>query len=164
MSNYMIIKIVSVGSIKSNNLKQLIFEYQKKINHFVKLEFIEIKESLITDENNYTIINNALQKEGVQMMKYINKKSFVVVNAIEGKQYNSTEFSNFISEIIDNPIYSELVFIIGSSHGVSNEIKIKANALVSFSKMTFPHQLFNLILCEQLYRAFTIKKNIKYHK
>lgn len=158
------IKIISVGNIKSPNLKQLIFDYQKKINHFIKLEFIELKEILISDEDNKNIINNALDKEGVQISKYINSKSFVVVNAIEGKQYDSQEFSTFVSSVIDNPIYNELIFIIGSSHGISKDIKSKANVLISFSKMTFPHQLFNLILCEQIYRAFTIIKNIKYHK
>lgn len=158
------IKIISVGSIKSPNLKQLINEYQKKISYFAKIESIEIKESFISNEENRTLINNALEKESTQIIKHINKKSFVVVNAIEGKQCNSYEFSNFMLNIMENPLYNELIFIIGSSHGISKIIKDLANALISFSKMTFPHQLFNLILHEQLYRAFTIIKNIKYHK
>lgn len=160
----MTLKIISIGNIKNNELKKIINEYEQKIKHFIKLEIIELKECLINNENSNSEIQMALKKEAENILKYINNKSYLIVLNIDGKLLDSCQLSDHIKSVINNPIYNELIFIIGSSHGLDESIKKIAHLNLSFSKMTFPHQLFKLILLEQIYRSFTIIKNLKYHK
>ena len=148
------IKIICIGSIKENYLKEAIKEYQKRVSKYTKLEIIELK-----DEKDSA---NPLSKEKTDILKHIKERDNVVLLDLSGKEYTSEEFSTFIEKELS--INSNITFIIGSSNGLDPEIKSITSKSVSFSKMTFPHQLFRVILLEQIYRAFKIQNNEKYHK
>lgn len=159
------IKIICVGNIKDNSLLTIFNNYLSKINHYIKIEYISIKEEKVNNENDASEIALAIKKEADKIKEKIEPNSFSFINAIEGKQYDSVAFAKLIDSHISNSIYKSINFIIGSSYGIDNSIKTMNNStLLSFSKMTFPHQLFQVILLEQIYRSFTILKNIKYHK
>lgn len=159
------INLITIGTIKDKSLQLIIKNYFDKISRFIKIELINIKEEKIINESNNSLIKIALEKESIILDKHFNSlENYNIVLDINGSQFDSIEFSKKISTIIDNPKYKNLNFIIGSSHGIDKSIKEKADLLLSFSKMTFPHQLFQVILLEQIYRSFTILKNIKYHK
>lgn len=150
------IKIICLGKIKEKYLIEAIQEYQKRLSKYTKLELIELKDEQDSD------IKTALTKEKEQIKKYIKKKDNIVILDINGKEYSSEELSQFInSEITQN---SNITFIIGSSNGLDEEIKNLSPKKLSFSRLTFPHQLFRIILLEQLYRSFKILNNEIYHK
>lgn len=150
------IKIICVGKIKEKFFKDSIDEYLKRLNKYTKIEIIEVND---VDLNSRELI---LEKEKNNIIKYINDKDYIITLEIEGKQLSSVEFSNLIDKtLIKNP---NITFIIGGSYGIHKDIKNKSNFKLSFSKMTFPHQLFRIILLEQIYRGFKIIKNESYHK
>lgn len=147
------IKIICVGKIKENYLREAILEYKKRLSKYTKLEIIELE-----DESK----SNILELEKEKIMKYINPKDYIITLEIEGKELTSIELANKISNIfITN---SNITFIIGGSYGLHDEIKKISNLSLSFSKLTFPHQLFRVMLLEQIYRAFKINNNETYHK
>lgn len=150
------IKIITVGSIKENYLKEAIEEYKKRISKYSNIEIVELKdEGLLEPERCKNI-------EGEKILKHINPKDYIITLEIEGKQLTSEEFADKIDKtLIEN---SNITFIIGGSYGISDNIKALSNYKLSFSKMTFPHQLFRVILLEQIYRAFKINNNESYHK
>lgn len=148
------IKIICIGSIKEKYLQEALSEYKKRISKYMKLEIIELK-----DEKDSA---NPLSKEKEIILKNIKDKDNVVLLEIEGKEYSSEEFSKFIEKELS--INSNITFIIGSSNGLAPEIKELTSKKISFSKMTFPHQLFRIILLEQIYRSFKILNNETYHK
>jgi len=150
------IKILCVGKIKEKFFKEAIEEYIKRISKYTKIEIIEVNDIDLNNKN----LN--LEKEKDNLMKYINEKDLIVTLEIDGKQFTSEEFSNLIDKSLIN--YSNITFIIGGSYGLHDDIKNKSNIKLSFSKMTFPHQLFRIILLEQIYRGFKILKNESYHK
>ncbi|MEE3342486.1 MAG: 23S rRNA (pseudouridine(1915)-N(3))-methyltransferase RlmH [Bacilli bacterium] len=143
------IKILCVGKIKESFYKDAIKEYLKRLSKYHKI---------IIDEVNDSNIN----KEKELLINHINIKDYVVVFDIDGKEMNSLEFSQFIDKTL--MVNSNIVFIIGGSDGVHEDIKKMANYRLSFSKMTFPHQLFRVICLEQIYRSFKILNNETYHK
>ena len=143
------IKIICVGKIKEQYLKDAILEYKKRISKYHKLEIIELPD-------------NSIEEEGNVILKVINDKDYVITLEIEGQMIDSIEFSNRMEKIFIE--HSNITFIIGGSDGLSDKIKAISNFKLSFSKMTFPHQLFRVILLEQIYRAFKIMKNETYHK
>ena len=143
------IKIICVGKIKEQYLKDAILEYKKRISKYHKLEIIELPD-------------NSIEEEGNAILKVINDKDYVITLEIEGQMIDSIEFSNRIEKIFIE--HSNITFIIGGSDGLSDKIKAISNFKLSFSKMTFPHQLFRVMLLEQIYRAFKIMKNETYHK
>lgn len=147
------IKIICVGKIKETYLKDGIKEYQKRITKYSKIEIIELE-----DESN----GNILEKEKNKIMKYIQEKDYVVTLEIDGKKLDSIELAKKIDEIYLT--HSNITFIIGGSYGLHEDIKKRSNYALSFSKLTFPHQLFRLMLLEQIYRAFKINNNETYHK
>lgn len=156
------IKIISVGNIKEKFLVSGIDEFKKRISKYANLEIIEIPEAKVK-ESSIGNINQALEKEANKIKDKINLKDFIITLEIEGKMLDSISFSQLIEDKkLDG--YNSFVFIIGSSHGLSNEIKNISNYKLSFSKMTFPHQLMRLILLEQIYRSFKIVNNEPYHK
>ncbi len=148
------IKIICIGSIKENYLKDAIKEYQKRLSKYTKLEIIELK-----DEKDNT---NPLKKEKESIIKHINQKDNIILLDIKGKELTSEEFAVFINNELAN--YSNITFIIGSSNGLDDDIKKLTDKKISFSKLTFPHQLFRVILLEQIYRGFKIINNETYHK
>ncbi len=150
------IKIVCVGKIKEQYFVDAINEYKKRISKFQQIEIIEIEDVSLKDKN------LILKKEAEKLQKVINKKDYIITLEIEGQQIASEEFSNKIDSIfLEN---SNITFVIGGSYGLDEEIKKLSNFKLSFSKMTFPHQLFRVILLEQIYRSFKIINNEEYHK
>ena len=150
------IKVICVGKLKEKYLVDAIDEYKKRISKYTKLEIIELVDSNIDDE----VL--ALKKEKDSILKNINDKDFVITLEIEGKEFSSVEFASFLDNTFINN--SNIVFIIGGSYGLSEEIKQRSNYKLSFSKLTFPHQLFRVMLLEQIYRCYKINNNEKYHK
>ena len=144
------IKIICVGKIKENYLNDLIRDYAKRINKFHKLEFIELKD------------NDDIIKETIEILKVINKKDYNIALCINGKSYNSIDFSKHIDELFN--YNGTIAFIIGGSNGLEDEIINICNETLSFSNFTFPHGLFRGILLEQIYRSFKINNNERYHK
>ena len=150
------IKIITVGKLKEKYLIDAVEEYKKRLSKYTKIEIIEVK-----DESSYEEDKNK-EKEAENIIKYIGDKDFIITLEIDGKEISSVEFASKIENIFN--INSNITFIIGGSYGLSNRIKELSNYKLSFSKMTFPHQLFRVILLEQLYRAFKINNNESYHK
>lgn len=150
------IKIITVGSIKEKYLKDAIEEYQKRLKKYTDLEIIEIKDEGLLPAK------QAMEKEAEKIKKHINEKEYIITLEIEGKKLTSEELSKKIEDIMI--INSNITFIIGGSYGIDKSIKEKAKYHLSFSKMTFPHQLFRVLLLEQIYRAFKIMNNESYHK
>ncbi|MBR2828583.1 MAG: 23S rRNA (pseudouridine(1915)-N(3))-methyltransferase RlmH [Bacilli bacterium] len=150
------IRIITVGEIKESYLKEAIEEYKKRIQKFTKLEIIEVKEEGMVEKE------KTLKLEGERIEKNIKEKDYVITLEIEGVESSSIEFSKKIENtLITN---SNITFIIGGSNGLDQTIKNRSNYKLSFSKMTFPHQLFRVILLEQIYRAFKIINHESYHK
>ncbi|MGN0973911.1 MAG: 23S rRNA (pseudouridine(1915)-N(3))-methyltransferase RlmH [Bacilli bacterium] len=150
------IKLICVGKIKEKYFQDAIEEYKKRLKKYVNFEIIEV---LDTKTDDYKV---AIKKEKEQIERYISEKDYVVSLAIEGKELTSIEFAKFI----DNAqlTYSNITFIIGGSCGLAEELKFRSNKLISFSKQTFPHQLFRVMFLEQLYRTYKINNNETYHK
>ena len=150
------IKIITVGKLKEKYLIDAVEEYKKRLSKYTKIEIIEVK-----DESSYEEDKNK-EKEAENIIKYIGDKDFIITLEIDGKEISSVEFASKIENIFN--INSNITFIIGGSYGLSNRLKELSNYKLSFSKMTFPHQLFRVILLEQIYRAFKINNNESYHK
>lgn len=150
------IKIICLGKIKETYLKEGVEEYKKRLTKYTKLEIIELKDE--QDENP----KQALQKEKVLIKKHLKDTDNIVLLDIKGKEYTSEEFSNFINKELT--YQSNITFIIGSSNGLDEEIKSLTTKKISFSRLTFPHQLFRVLLLEQIYRSFKILNNQSYHK
>ena len=150
------IKIICLGKIKESYLVDAIKEYEKRISKYSQLQIFELEDVGLDDKK---VI---LKKEEEKILKVLNPKDYIITLEIEGKELSSPEFSKRMEEIfIQN---SNITFIIGGSYGISDNIKQLSNFKLSFSKMTFPHQLFRVILLEQIYRSFKIMNNEEYHK
>lgn len=154
------IKIIAVGKIKEKFLKDGINEFLKRLTPYATVEVIELSPIEIRDEN---LIQKALEQEGEKILANIKPNSYVITLEILGKQLSSEDFATKINEITNLGI-SELVFIIGSSCGISQTVSQRADFKLSISKMTFLHQFARLLLVEQIYRAFKILKGETYHK
>lgn len=150
------IKLVTVGKLKEKYLKDGIAEYAKRLKHFTKFELIELLDEKTPDKASYLENQQILEKEGNRILSKITDKEFVIALAIEGQQFPSEEFSKILSDITIRGI-SNITFVIGGSLGLANTVKKRANLLMSFGKLTLPHQLMRLVLVEQIYRAFMIQ-------
>ena len=149
-------KIVCVGKIKEYFYKEAIKEYLKRLSKYTNLELIEVNDYDLNNKN-LTLI-----KEGEDILKIINDKDYVITLENDGKELSSIELSDKLKDTLI--INSNIVFIIGGSYGLSDKVKQRSNYKLSFSKLTFPHQLFRIILLEQIYRSFKIISNESYHK
>ena len=159
------INIISVGKIKEKYLKDAIEEYSKRLSKFCTLNIIELNEMVAKVENEESI-KKTIEGEGKEILAKIDtftKNNFIFALDIDGIELSTVEFEKKIEEVKLNGV-SEITFIIGGSYGLSTEVKKRADFRLSFSKMTFPHQLFRIILLEQIYRAFKIENNEPYHK
>ena len=154
------IKIIALGKIKEKFLKTGIEEFCKRLTPYIPLEIIEIPAIEIKDEN---LTNKILDEEGEKILSYIKPQSYVITMEIEGKELSSEKFSATLKSLI-NEGETELIFVIGSSCGLSEKVSSRADFKMSMSKMTFLHQFARLILIEQIYRAFKIMRREKYHK
>ena len=155
------INIIAVGKIKEKYLKDAIDEYKKRLSKFCSLNIIEVNESAARAENDSNI-KKSLEDEAQNIISKI-KNEYVIALDIDGKEYSTIEVSEKIKEITLKGV-SEISFIIGGSYGLDNSIKKRADLRLSFSRLTFPHQLFRVILLEQIYRVFKIINNEPYHK
>ena len=154
------INIVTVGNLKEKYLIDCVKEYEKRINRFCSLNIIELEEEKLPKNYSEADISKCLVKESLKIEKHL--QGFVVILDVMGSSVTSEDFAKKINNISLN--HDTITFVIGSSYGICQSLKPKANILLSFSKMTFPHQLFRVMLLEQIYRAFTINNNIMYHK
>ena len=150
------IKIITVGTIKEKYLRDAIDEYKKRISKYTNLEIVELKDEGLVEKS------KALKTEAEKIEKHLAERDYIITLEIEGKEYDSVCFAEKLRTIqIEN---SNIVFIIGGSYGLADTIKEKSNMHLPFSKMTFPHQLFRVLLLEQIYRAYKINNNESYHK
>ena len=156
------VTIVTVGSLKEGYLREAVAEYKKRLSQYARVEEIEIKEERINNEDNRAEIESALTKEADKILAAIPKDAMKIALCVEGKQYTSEDLARLIGE--GNDRGGKIAFVIGSSYGLSEKVKKECDVKLSFSKLTFPHQLMKVILFESVYRSFTILAGKRYHK
>ena len=157
------ISIVTVGKLKEKYLKLGIDEYLKRLNAYAKVEVIEVADEKAPEELSESEMIQVKQKEGERILAKISQDTYVIALAINGKMQSSEELADTLDKLATYG-KSKIAFIIGGSLGLSEEVLKRANEQLSFSKMTFPHQLMKLILVEQIYRAYRINRGEPYHK
>jgi len=157
------VNIICIGKLKESYLKDAMAEYSKRLTAFCKFNVIELSEYKLPDNPSESEISLCLEKEGQNILAKLPKDSFVIPMCIEGKQYSSPALAKEIEKISLSG-KSSVSFIIGGSYGLSDEVKAEGKIKLSMSEMTFPHQLARVMLAEQIYRAFQINSNGKYHK
>lgn len=157
------VTVIAVGKLKEKYLHDACEEYLKRLGTYSKVNVVEVNEERCSDNPSESEIENVKQKEGQRIIAKIPKGSFVVPMCIEGTQFSSEDFANKIeaTAVAGN---SDITFIIGGSFGLSDEVKSLGKLKLSFGKLTLPHQLMRVVLLEQIYRAFSILNNSKYHK
>ncbi len=155
------VTIISVGKLKEKYLRDAIAEYSKRLQAFCNFRIIELDESRLSEKPSQREIERALETEGKNILR--NSQGFIFSMCIEGRHLSSEEFAKKFTDIGVSGT-SAVTFIIGSSFGLSDEVKRKSDFKLSMSKMTFPHQLARVMLTEQIYRAFQINNGGKYHK
>ncbi len=153
------ITLICIGTLKENYLKEAFNEYKKRLSRFFDFQLIELPETKLL-KNTPAQIQSVIENEGKMILEKVSSSAKIFPLCVEGVQYSSEKFSDLIAESSD---YYEVIFIIGGSYGLSDEVK-KLGKQLSFSKLTFPHQLIRVMFMEQLYRAGTILNNIEYHK
>ena len=158
----MTVRIVCVGKLKERYFEDACAEFQKRLSRFCTLETVEVPDEKAPESLHPADEDLVREKEGKRILKNIGQKDFVVALAIDGKQMTSEAFSAYLAE--KETEARPLTFVIGGSLGLSPEVYARANARISFSKMTFPHRIARLLLLEQLYRGFKILHNEAYHK
>ena len=150
------IKVLCVGKLKEDYLQAAVCEYEKRISKYAKLKIIEVSDF------HYEDIHKTKEKEGEELLKHIEEKDYVITLDIAGKQLDSLSFAANLDKL--EMQHANLCFVIGGSYGLASSLTQRAQMTLSFSKMTFPHQLFRVLFLEQLYRAYKINHNEKYHK
>lgn len=157
------ITVLAVGKVKEKYFTDAILEYSKRLSRYCKLEIVEVADEKTPDNTSEIEELQIKEKEGDRLLKYIKEDAYVIALAIEGKQLDSIELSKKIEKLgVDGN--SHIIFVIGGSLGLDNRILKRADFKLSFSKMTFPHQMMRVILLEQVYRGYRIAKNEPYHK
>lgn len=154
------IKIIALGKIKEKFLKEGIEEFLKRLTPYASVEIVEFSPVEIKDDN---LIEKVLEQEGEKILAQVKSNSYVITLEINGANFSSEKFAQKLEELGYSG-YNEIVFIIGSSHGLSKTVSKRADLKLSLSKMTFLHQFARLLLVEQIYRAFKIQKGETYHK
>ncbi len=157
------VKIICVGKLKEKYLDDAIKEYSKRLSRFCKLEILELPDEKLPVNYSEALYNEVKEKEAKLILSKINQKSSYIICLDEtGKEFSSPKLAEKLDSIFTN-VSSSLTFVIGGSLGLSNIVKEKADLILSFSKLTFPHQLFRVFLLEQLFRCFKILNNEQYH-
>ena len=156
------INIICVGKIKEKYLQDAINEYTKRLSKYCKLTITELSDEKIPDKLNSNLSQQIKEKECNKILEHVKKDSYVIALNVEGTQLSSTDFSKKIEDI--SMLNSNITFIIGGSLGLTSSLLNNCNMKISFSKMTFPHQLFRVVLLEQIFRAFKIINGETYHK
>ena len=156
------VRFITLGTLKEAYLRDAAAEYEKRLGAFCKFEMIQLKEERLSDDPSQNEINTALERESEKIFAQIPPRAYVVAMCVEGKELSSPELADKLDEIANRT--SDICFIIGSSFGLSEAVKKRADLRLSISKLTFPHQLMRVVLLEAVYRAFNIQKGTKYHK
>lgn len=157
------ITVITVGKLKEKFFREAVFEYEKRLGRYCKLEMRETADEKTPEGASVTETEQILEKEGERILKLLPDSAYVVTLEIDGRKFTSEGFAGEIERLGVNGI-SHIVFVIGGSLGLHNSIKRRADLAVSFSDMTFPHQLMRVVLLEQIYRAFRIINGEPYHK
>ena len=157
------ITIIAVGKIKEKFYRDAVAEYEKRLLRYCKLEMIQVEDEKTPDREDTSLTELVKRKEAERILKYVRENAIVVVLEIHGKAYDSEGFAGCMENLATKGV-SHIQFIIGGSLGLHEEVCKKADLSVSFSKMTFPHQLMRVILLEQIYRAYRIINGEPYHK
>ena len=157
------ITILTVGKIKEKYLRDAIAEYSKRLSRYAKLEIIEVADEKTPDNASETVETNIKNKEAERLLKYIRDDAYLITLEIKGKQLTSEELAQKI-DTLGVQGTSHIIFVIGGSLGLGEEVLKRSNYALSFSKMTFPHQLMRVILLEQIYRSYLINCGEPYHK
>lgn len=157
------IKIVCVGKLKEKYFKDAIAEYQKRLGHFAKIEIVQVPDEKAPEKLSKAQQEQVKELEGDRILSKIKEREYVYVTAIKGKERTSEEFAK---ELSDLALYghSDVTFVIGGSLGTSQAVNKRADDLISFGKLTLPHQLMRVVLIEQIYRGFMINNGSPYHK
>lgn len=156
------VTLICLAKLKEKYLREAVNEYQKRLSRYCSLDIIELEPVRLPEKPSQTEIDQALLKEADMILKRIPQNSELYTLCIEGKELSSEQFAEKIDALQSGG--KSLTFVIGSSYGISNKVKALANFKLSFSKMTFPHQLFRVMLLEQIFRAFKINEGSAYHK
>lgn len=156
------VKIYVTGTLKEQYYKDAILEYRKRLNAYCKLEIIEYKEYKLPEDPSPKQIEQALAAEGQRILSDVSPRAFRIAMCVEGKQLSSEEFAAKLDEV--STTHGEVALIIGSSFGLSDEVKLACDMRMSVSKMTLTHQMMRVWLCEILYRCLSITHGGKYHK
>ena len=156
------VRFITLGTLKEAYLRDAAAEYEKRLGAFCKFEMIQLKEERLSDDPSQNEINTALERESEKIFAQIPPRAYVVAMCVEGKELSSPELADKLDEVANRT--SDVCFIIGSSFGLSDAVKKRADLRLSVSKLTFPHQLMRVVLLEAVYRAFNIQKGTKYHK
>lgn len=157
------ITVITVGKIKEKYLKDAIAEYSKRLSKYCKLEIVEVADEKTPDNASETVENQIRAKEGERILKYVKDDAYVITLEIKGRQVTSKELADKI-DTLGIQGTSHITFIIGGSIGLGEEVLARSDYALSFSKMTFPHQLMRVILLEQIYRSYRIIHGEPYHK
>ncbi len=158
----MTVTVITVGTLKESYLKEAVAEYKKRLSQYARVNEIELREERIQNEDSASEVHNALLSEGERILSAIPDGSYVIALCVEGKELSSEQLAAAVGDARDAS--GKLALIIGSSHGLSDEVKGRANLRLSFSRLTMPHQLIRVNLYEALYRSFTILQGKRYHK
>ncbi len=156
------LKFITLGTLKEAYWRDAAAEYEKRLGAFCKVEIVQLKEERLSDSPSENEIKSALLKEGDKIIAEIPARAYCIAMCVEGKQLSSEELAQKL-ELVANET-SEICFVIGSSFGLADTVKQRANMRLSVSKLTLPHQLMRVFLLETVYRAFNIQKGTKYHK
>ncbi|MCI8963467.1 MAG: 23S rRNA (pseudouridine(1915)-N(3))-methyltransferase RlmH [Eubacterium sp.] len=157
------IRILCVGKIKEKFMREALGEYSKRLSRYIKLEIIEVVDEKKPDSASEKEENQIRDKEAERLLKQIRQEDYVIALAIDGKMYDSVAFSRKLDRF-GMLGRGSVVFVIGGSLGLGEQVLERADESISFSKMTFPHQLMRVILLEQIYRGYRILRNEPYHK
>lgn len=156
------VTVIALGKLKEKYLTEAVNEYKKRLSRYCNFEIVEIEPVKLPEKPSQSEIDIALSKEAELILKKISADSLVISLCVEGKELSSPEFAEKIRE--NSNLGKNLTFVIGSSYGLSEKIKKSSDLRLSLSEMTFPHQLFRVMLSEQIYRAFKIIEGSAYHK
>lgn len=156
------VKIITVGTLKESYLRDAVAEYSKRLSAFCKLTVVQLKEARLSDSPSEREIDNALDEEARAILAEVSPRAYKIAMCVEGKQLSSEKLAQRIESISSER--SEICFVIGSSHGLSDKVKSACDMRLSVSELTFPHQLLRVMLLEAVYRAFNIIAGTKYHK
>ena len=157
------ITVITVGKIKEKYLKDAIDEYSKRLSKYCKLEIVEVADEKTPDNASAIVEDSIRSKEAERILKYVKEDAYVITLEINGKQVSSEELADKVAKLGVQGV-SHILFIIGGSIGLGREVLEKSDFALSFSKMTFPHQLMRVILLEQVYRSYRIINGEPYHK